>query len=358
MKLPKTPESTTDSDTPKSLWDKVITSTPVVMTVLATLLAGLSSSESNQAQYYRSLSAQNQSKAGDQWNFFQAKKLRSANSTSSVKLLRNLGDVGPFTTEAITTTASHLIQKLKSNPSGTTVARELQTQIDSLMTDPDVKNAMELLTTPLPLAQALVIADSKTRTAFDILKKNEGDSAPPIVFGEVKPEAIRDSIRAAEQNVKNSDTELQPAMIGMVKIEKLLDRLAGVSVSMRRSATQSATRSTFAATDRETPGEVRQLAADYTLAELRFEAARLDREAKLNQQSAYLYEVGVRKTSWQSDRSLIRSRYFFYGMLGAQAAVLIATFSLAVRERSWMWSLAASIGVMATAYAGYVYLYT
>jgi hypothetical protein len=46
------------------------------MTVLATLLAGLSSSEMTQAQYFRSRAAQDQSKAGDQWGFFQAKRLR------------------------------------------------------------------------------------------------------------------------------------------------------------------------------------------------------------------------------------------------------------------------------------------
>ena len=57
----------------KSFWESLIGMTPVFLTVLATVLAGLSSSEMTQAQFHRALAAEQQSKAGDQWNFFQAK---------------------------------------------------------------------------------------------------------------------------------------------------------------------------------------------------------------------------------------------------------------------------------------------
>ena len=45
------------------------------MTVLATVFAGLSSSEMTQAMFHRSLASQQQSKAGDQWAFFQPERL-------------------------------------------------------------------------------------------------------------------------------------------------------------------------------------------------------------------------------------------------------------------------------------------
>ena len=45
------------ADVPQNRWGKVLTATPVVMTVIATLLAGLSSSEMTRAQYDRSLAA-------------------------------------------------------------------------------------------------------------------------------------------------------------------------------------------------------------------------------------------------------------------------------------------------------------
>src|SRR5438552_12292385 len=63
-------------DTKKSWHQAALTATPIVLTVVATGLAGLSTSEMTLAQYHRSVAAQNQSKASDQWGFFQAKRLR------------------------------------------------------------------------------------------------------------------------------------------------------------------------------------------------------------------------------------------------------------------------------------------
>src|SRR5947209_7402991 len=64
------------AEQPQGRWETIITTTPVILTVLATILAGLSSGEMTRAQYYRALAAQNQSKVADQWNFFQFKRTR------------------------------------------------------------------------------------------------------------------------------------------------------------------------------------------------------------------------------------------------------------------------------------------
>jgi hypothetical protein len=82
----KLPEELT-SEVPQTKWGKILLATPVVMTVIATLLAGLASSEMTRAQYDRALGAQLQSKAGDQWGYFQAKKLRGAMQQNSFELL-------------------------------------------------------------------------------------------------------------------------------------------------------------------------------------------------------------------------------------------------------------------------------
>jgi hypothetical protein len=62
--------------TKKNWWQAVLTATPIALTAVATVLAGLSTSEMTLAQYHRSLAAQNQSKVSDQWGFFQAKRIR------------------------------------------------------------------------------------------------------------------------------------------------------------------------------------------------------------------------------------------------------------------------------------------
>src|SRR5438128_4775606 len=71
----------------KGAFETIIMTTPVLMTVIATLLAGLSSGEMTKAQYHRSLSGQNQSKVGDQWGFFQAKAVRRTVTENSVALM-------------------------------------------------------------------------------------------------------------------------------------------------------------------------------------------------------------------------------------------------------------------------------
>jgi hypothetical protein len=88
-----------------------------------------------------------------------------------------------------------------------------------------------------------------------------------------------------------------------------------------------------------------------------FNAARYDQEAKYCQTLAQLYEIQVRKDGFASDRHRLRSKQFFYGMLGAQAGVTIATFALAVRRRSLLWGLAASAGLAAITFATYVYVF-
>src|SRR5205823_7224552 len=77
MEAPATsqPASSEQIATAKKNWRlAALTATPVVLTVVATVLAGLSTSEMTLAQSHRSLAAQNQPKPSDQWGLFQAKR--------------------------------------------------------------------------------------------------------------------------------------------------------------------------------------------------------------------------------------------------------------------------------------------
>src|SRR5690242_10122266 len=72
----------------KTLWETTITSTPVILTVIATLLAGMSASEMTLTQYHRATAAQHQSKVGDQYAYFQAKRIRGTSMELTSTLLR------------------------------------------------------------------------------------------------------------------------------------------------------------------------------------------------------------------------------------------------------------------------------
>ncbi len=94
----------------------------------------------------------------------------------------------------------------------------------------------------------------------------------------------------------------------------------------------------------------------FSAARLRYTAARYDEESKLNMAVAGIYELQVRKSNQSAERHHRRSTFFFYGMLASQMGVIIATFSIASRQKNFLWSVAALAGLAAVSFSVYVYL--
>jgi hypothetical protein len=99
----------------KSLFDKLFAVTPVVLTIVATLLAGLSTSEFTKGQYWRTVAGQDQSKVGDQWGFFQAKKIRGTNLETAVDLLPVVGRPGPLSADIVNSEAARVVLLLNES---------------------------------------------------------------------------------------------------------------------------------------------------------------------------------------------------------------------------------------------------
>jgi hypothetical protein len=76
----------------------------------------------------------------------------------------------------------------------------------------------------------------------------------------------------------------------------------------------------------------------------------------LNQNIGYLLELQVHKANISAERHHKRSQKFFFGMLAAQAAIIVSTFAMAARRRNLLWTLAAVAGLAAIVFAIYVYL--
>lgn len=273
------PEELT-KDVPQTTWGKILTATPVVMTVVATLLAGLASSEMTRAQYDRALGAQLQSKAGDQWGYFQAKKLRSAMQHNSLELLEATADVHPL-----------------NNP------------------------VLERI--PAVAAPAL---GANMQTALEAVEQQRPENAIVDALKHVDDKVLAAALETSRDQSRAFDTALAPAIQA---IEQL-----GSSLS---AGDKSAVR-------------------DLTAARMRFAAMRYDAEARLNRTIANLLELQVRKANLSAERHHERSGKFFYGMLAAQAAVIVATFALAARQKNVLWTLAAIAGLAAIVFTIYVYL--
>jgi hypothetical protein len=273
------PEDLT-KDVPQTAWGKILAATPVVMTVIATLLAGLASSEMTRAQYDRALGAQLQSKAGDQWSYFQAKKLRGAVHRNSLELLQATVDVHPLETPAV-----------EKSPSG-----------------------------------AAPLLDANIQTALEAVEKQKPENEIAEALKHLDDKVLAAALQTARDQSRDFDTALAPSNQAMEQLGKSLP-----------------------------PGD-KSAARDLTAARMRFAAMRYDAEAKLNYNIANLLELQVRKANLSAERHHERSGMFFYGMLVAQAAVIVATFALAARQKNVLWTLAAVAGIAAIVFTIYVYI--
>ena len=283
------------AELPPSKWGKILGATPIVMTVIATLLAGLASSEMNTAQYDRALGAQLQSKAGDQWGYAAAKKTRGALAHNSLDLLAATADVHPLDLAVLST--------------------------------PDAATVAALTKGDLPAGERVKF-DAEIQSALDAVGNSAPENDVAKTLGKIKDDALAAALGSAQAAALAFENAAKP-------ITKTADKLD-------ESLMVAGDKNTF---------------ASFAAARLRYTAARYDAEAQLNQGIAGIYELQIRKANLTAEKHHARSGKFFMGMLAAQAAVIIATFALAARKKNFLWSIAAGAGVLAVAFSLYVYLY-
>lgn len=391
---------------PKTVWETVLTTTPVVLTVLATTLAGLSSSEMTRAQYYRAMAAQYQSKATDQWSFFQAKRVRGtvleeslaaspgrpnridgAGLSATVQGIAGLLRTGEEQAGRMRKTVESL--DVRPAPIGEAAAN-LQTvaaakaeeasqalgEVHARLDQDSVHKALAALgSEDLSLGQAEKRTDDPAvRAALKALEERRPDSdLVPLVLP-ISEGQIRQAVETAEANIKAFDDanhwidkELKPLDAGVGKFEALATafhraveemRDAGDEVT-RTTPGQAELRDGIDSLARTDTSLQRRLAGlrDYTAARKEFTARRYRREADYDLQAAWPYELQVAKSGVDSERHRLRSQRFFFAMLAAQAGTAIASLALAARQRSALWTLAGLAGLTALAFSVYVYFF-
>jgi len=325
-------------DVPQTGWGKIFNATPVVMAVVATMLAGLASSEMTRAQYDRSLAAQQQSKAGDQWSFFQAKRLRGAYQRNTADLLQTIVSVRQLDAAAFRTAA----EQLPGDPSGS--GAQLKNDLLAWLASPGGQQAMPLLQKgELPSRNEAAVTDPTIKAALDAAENLRPDAELAGLLAPITAASLETAIHAARDQALAFDAVTRPVNQAVDLLESLLTRQAALQAKADSTAVQAAT-------------SAPSLNRDFTAARLRYAAQRYEVEARLNQVIANLYELQVRKSNISAERHHARSQRFFFGMLGAQLAVIISTFAIAARQRNLLWGLAAAAGLLAIAFAIYVYL--
>ena len=283
------------ADLPQTKWGKLLAATPIVMTVVATMLAGLATSEMTKAQYDRSYAAQLQSKAGDQWGYFQAKKLRSAVARNSLDLLLATTDINPSGAAAL--------QKHADAATFTVLTEGKLPDATPAQFDADVQAAIDAVDASKP----------ETEIATTLAKINDARLV----------QSLADAKNAAD--AFDNATKL---------VNKTVDKLDETLMN----------------------GGDKDAAKFFAAARLRYMSARYDAESRLNQSIANIYELQVHKGNLSAERHHRRSQRFFFGMLAAQMAVIVSTFAIAARQKSFLWSLGAAAGLAAVSFSVYVYL--
>ena len=346
---------------PNGLWGMTLTATPVALTALATAFAGLSSSEMTQAMYHRSLAAQHQSRAGNQWAFFQAKRIRGNGIESSVELLQALGHPEPFAyyqAEAELVRMAGLLDRAKAGPgeagdrikaAAAAVNRALE-PIRPLRQGREIRSSRPPEDLELPRIEFTPLSDLQTRQAYDeavqAIQKRKTEAETTALVVKLSPESIDEAIRLAEDDADRFEQACEPANEQVRQLKTLFSHMAAAIRPLRGGTGPTGEAVTL----------FDRLDASFRAAAMDYEARRYRQEAAFNRRAAEAYEVRVRRSGIESDRHRERSKLFFYSMLLAQVGATVSALALARAHRSTLWLVAALVGVVSLLFTGYVYL--
>jgi hypothetical protein len=182
-----------------------------------------------------------------------------------------------------------------------------------------------LVNSALPDARPAAFSDN-IKSALTALENSQDEKEIAQKLAAVKPQALKEALADAKNAADAFDTATGP-------INKDSDRLDNELMKGDKAAFRS-----------------------FSAARLRYSASRYDREARLNQAIANIYELQVRQNNISAEKHHARSKNFFFGMLAAQLAVIVSTFAIAAQKKSLLWSLAAAAGAAAVCFSVYVYL--
>jgi tetratricopeptide (TPR) repeat protein len=206
---------------------------------VATALAGLASSEMTRAQYRRSLAAQQQSKAGDQWSLFQAKRVRRTSQRTTLDILEVTTDVHPLDAAAL---------------------RKVHPALES---PPGEQTLAALQGGHLPVIPAGPALDPRVVAALEAVENSKPEGEIIAMLAQISDKALDDALGIARDRAQALDVALRP---GNRTIDELEARL------VRQSAA-----------DGSGSGPTATLRRDVTVARLPYTARRYDAEARLNQ---------------------------------------------------------------------------
>jgi hypothetical protein len=309
--------SETKPEAPKSLFDKIGAALPIGLTALATVFAGMSTGALQQAMYWKSQAAQDQSRATNQWSYAGFKRDRALIMQTMAAQLRAISG---YASPNLSTSA---LPPIKVKPDESNVEQKRKE-----LSDAQAKALAWLQKKNVPPSPLPEITDERIIALQKAIDAREPETELLKLAIKIKHHSINETIDNAEKKSKEYDDEWSPIMAAAADI-------AGYAEGDKADANMRTARQ----------------AVGYDLEERRYRA-----ESRLNQGIGYLYEIRVKVSSAESDKHRRKSELFFYAMLAAQIGATISALSLARRTKSVLWLFAAMIGLASIGIGAYVFL--
>ena len=292
----------------KGLVEKIGAALPIGLTALATVFAGMSTSALQQAMFWRSAAAQDQSKATNQWTLAGFKRDRSL---------------------IVQTTAAQL---------RATAGYETPAFPVSVNSAPEMQQALAWLDGKGPPKVELPkVEDHSLLDLMEAIRKREPEAELLKKAAKVPATAINDALDKAEKAAE----EIDAAWEGTIK------------AAAKLVADEAKVKPDLAAAERAKK-LAQATAAQATGFEL--EQRRYRAESTLNQGIGFLYEARVKVSTAESDRHREKSKLFFYAMLAAQIGAVVSSIAMARKTRSALWVFASVIGLVSLGFGAYVFL--
>lgn len=290
-------------DEPRSFLDKIGAALPIGLTALATVFAGMSTGALQQAMYWKSQAAQDQSKATNQWTLagFKVDRALVMQTAAAQLAVAAGGKVPEFAPDS---------------------------------TSPDQKTAADWLEGKGPPEVYRRGADAKRR---------EGRVGLPDVSAPLQE--LLDMIR---KRAPEEDVARKAARIPKAEINKAINDAEAENEKITEddwAPKVDAARKLAGGARKKDAEPAKSAAAQAALFEL--ERRRYRSEATLNQDIAALYEARVRTSSAESDKHRNKSEILFVAMLVAQIGGVVSSLALARKNKSALWLFASMVGLAA-----------
>lgn len=296
-----TPTNDTKPEEPKGLIDKIGPAMAVGLTALAALFGSMSASQLQQAMYWKSQAAQDQSKAANQWSLFGFKRSRALEMEAAAARGRSESGFLRFVFNG----SDEAVKWLNGDgPPRTELPPPENKDLVQLVADIRARKPEADL-----LALASRIPASQLNKAID--------DAENFIFEttEVQWDGVVKAAKKQSQKVIDEAARSKP--------EEPLD-------AIRKARADAAQALVFAMEDRRYRGE-----------------------GALNNALGYLYEARVKFSTATSDTYRKKSEVLGYAMLVAQIGAVAASLALARKRGFSLWLVAAVIGLISLGFGGY-----